>query len=380
VAKDNQPPTVPSTRSAGGGGPVLLDVRPLQGPSAARGIGSYLRGLIGGLVEVGFGDRLAFLTFADREPPALPAGRPVHGVRRRWHGQLRAYEDAAVLGFDLDRIRPSLYHAVDFNLPRRAPCPVVVTVHDLIPWAFGGPRMLGERLRFWAGKRLLGRAELVLAVSESSAADAIRLGRVSPNRIKVVHEGVDPALNPRADARAEAARRWGLRRPYLVFVGALDARKDPRGLLRAWQVARESGADVDLLLAGEAGPQAPREMPGARRLGHLDGDELAVVLSAASCLLFPSRYEGFGLPVLEAMACGCPVVAYRNSSLPEIAGEAAVLVADGDADALGRAAGEIVLDARRAGRLREAGLRRAQRFTWRKAARATISGYRSLLK
>src|SRR5205823_6322451 len=161
----------------------------------------------------------------------------------------------------------------------------------------------------------------------------------------------------------------GIEKPFLAFVGALDRRKDPHGLLRAWDAARRLGADCELVLAGDPGRQAP-DMNGARSLGYLPTDDLAELLSAAGCLVFSSRYEGFGLPVLEAMACGCPVVAYRNSSLPEVAGRVAVLVDDGDADALGRAAGEIVLDARRAGRLREAGLRRAQRFTWRKAARA----------
>src|SRR5207248_1591529 len=177
----------------------------------------------------GFGDRLSFLAFADRQLPALPEGVPVETVRRRWQGRLRAYEEAAVLGFDLDRIRPGLYHAVDLNLPRRAPCPVVVTLHDLIPWAYGGPRLAGERLRYWVGKRLLSRAERVLAVSQCSANDATRLARVRPDRIKVVPEGVDAGFSRLPGARSEAARRWGLSREYLLFVGALDSRKDPAG-------------------------------------------------------------------------------------------------------------------------------------------------------
>jgi alpha-1,3-rhamnosyl/mannosyltransferase len=203
---------------------------------------------------------------------------------------------------------------------------------------------------------------------------------VPSDRVKVVEEGVEPVFRPRPEAAGEISRRWGLSCPYLLYVGALDARKDPAGLLRAWAVARSAGAGVELVLAGDPGPQAPPEMPGARRLGRVDADGLALLYSGAACLLFPSRYEGFGLPLVEAMACGCPVAAYRNSSIPEVAGEAAALVGDGDADALGRAAAEIVLDPGRARTLREAGLRRARRFSWRKAARVTIGAYRSLLK
>ena len=110
-------------------------------------------------------------------------------------------------------------------------------------------------------------------------------------------------------------------------------------------------------------------------LGYLDLPTLVDLYNAATCLVFPSRYEGFGLTLLEAMGCGCPVVTYRNSSLPEVAGDAVVLVADGDADALGRAAADVALHPEVSARLRRAGLNRARRFTWRKTARATIAAY-----
>ena len=105
---------------------------------------------------------------------------------------------------------------------------------------------------------------------------------------------------------------------------------------------------------------------------------LAVRYQSAACLVFPSRYEGFGLPLLEAMACGCPVVAYRNSSITEVVDQAGVLVEDGDPDALGRAAALIVCEPERAAALQAAGLRRARDFSWRKAAAATIAAYRGL--
>lgn len=359
---------------------VLIDARPLQGPDAVRGIGSYVRGLLAGILETGFDGRAALLLDARLPPPELPSSDFVaFSVRGRYTGRLGLLEEAAMLGGKLERIRPALYHATTLALPSRAPVPLVVTLHDLIPWALGGSAMRGERARWWLGRRLLRRADLVLAVSQATAADATALAGVAPDRLTVVPEGLAPGFRPAEGAEERVRARHGLDRPYLVYVGALDSRKEPRSLLRAWESARSAGADVELVLAGAAGRQAPADMGGARRLGFLEHAELVDVYSAATCLVFPSRYEGFGLPLLEAMGCGCPVVAYRNSSLPEVAGDAAVLVDDGDARALGLAVAEIATDPARAEDLRRKGLRWVRRFTWRRTARATIAAYESVL-
>ncbi|MHB8612453.1 MAG: glycosyltransferase family 4 protein [Candidatus Dormibacteraceae bacterium] len=356
---------------------VLLDMRPLQGPSASRGVGSYARGLLKGLIAEGFDSRLTLLLDAGLEEPRLPPGAyQVAGSRRRYHGQLAGYEEAVALRADLERIRPGLYHAIDLRLPGRPPCPLAVTVHDLIPWAWGGPRMRGERLRFWMGKRLLKSADAVIAVSNATAADASRIAGVDPKRIRVVHEAPDEAFHRRPGARERVSERWGLEAGYLLFVGALDARKDPGSLLRAWAAAREVRSGLELVVAGDPGRQAPEIMPGARQLGRVADEELADLFTAAGCFVFPSRYEGFGLPCLEAMACGCPVTAFRNSSLPEVVGDAGLLVDDGDAEALGRAAASMCVEPEP---WRKAGLERAMAFSWRKAARETIAAYRSVL-
>ena len=352
-------------------------MRPLQGPSAARGVGTYAEGLLGGLIAEGFDSRLTLLLDADLPEPSLPpGGYRLAGSRRRYHGQLSGYEEAVALGADLQRIGPDLYHAIDLRLPGRAPCPLAVTLHDLIPWAWGGPRMRGERLRFWLGKRLLKRADAVLAVSQATAHDAARYASVDPTRISVVYEAADPIFQPRPGAATRVKERFGVDAGYLLFVGALDARKDPAGLLRAWAAAKEKLPGVQLVVAGDPGRQAP-PMPGAIAIGQVDKPLLADLYTAAGCLVFPSRYEGFGLPCLEGMACGCPVVAYRNSSLPEVVDSAGELVDDGDADALGRAAAGLCAKPDRA---RRAGLERAQRFSWRKTARQTISVYEALLR
>ena len=281
---------------------------------------------------------------------------------------------------DLARIRPVLYHALTLSLPESAPCPVAVTVHDLVPWAFGGWRMLGERLRHRVARRLLPRAELIFAVSQSTRRDLLKIAKVEESRVRVVYEGVEPIFAPQPGAAERVAQRWGVTGRYYLFVGALDVRKDPRGLLRAWRTATAAGASGELVVAGEPGRQAPADMGGARILGHVSPEELVDILSAAACLLFPSLYEGFGLPALEAMASGCPVVAYRNSSLPEVVGEAGVLVANGDAVALGRAASEVVLDEGRRSELIAKGLAQAARFSWPETARETIQGYEALLR
>jgi len=351
-------------------------MRPLQGSSAGRGVGSYARGLLKGLIAEGFDSRLTLLLDAARDEPSLPPGRyQLAGSRRRYYGQLAGYEDAVALRADLERIRPDVYHAIDLRLPGRAPCPLVVTLHDLIPWAWSGPRMLGERLRFWPGKRLLKGADLVIAVSKATAADASRIGGVDPQRIRVVPEAADEVFVPTPGAPVRVMQRWGLEPGYLLFVGALDARKDPASLLRAWTAAREVRPELQLVVAGDPGHQAPSRMPGATMLGRVDDAELADLYTAAGCFIFPSRYEGFGLPCLEAMACGCPVAAFRNSSLPEVIDDAGELVEDGDAVALGRAAASMSAEPER---WRQAGLKRAKEFSWRKAARATIAAYESL--
>ena len=358
---------------------VLLDVRCLQGPSAQRGIGTYARGLTRALSEAGF--EYSALVDEDLGPVELPPGATtIHQVRRRSHGRFAGWEDAVALRDDLARIRPALYHALTLSLPSSAPCPVAVTVHDLVPWAFGGWRMLGERIRHRVARRLLPRAELIFAVSESTREDLLKFGRVEESRVRVVYEGVDPSFVPLPGAAERVERRWGVAGRYYLFVGALDVRKDPIGLVRAWRTATAAGAAGELVVAGDPGRQAPADMGGARLLGHVTDDELVDLLSAGACLLFPSLYEGFGLPALEAMACGCPVVAYRNSSLPEVVGEAGILVANRRPEELGRAAAELILDTDRRSRLVSSGLKRASRFTWKEAARRTAEGYRSLVE
>src|SRR5436190_898537 len=195
---------------------IVIDARPLQDDHALRGIGSYVRGLVVGLREQGFDGRTGLLFDAGRPVPPLPAGEwQAYTVRRRYGGRLGLVEEAQAMGRDLRRLRPALYHATTLALPARSPVPMVATLHDLIPWAGGGWRMLGERSRWWLGRRLVARADLVITPSRATAADARRIAGVEDDRLVVIPEGVARGFAPAEGARERVAERHGVRGPYL---------------------------------------------------------------------------------------------------------------------------------------------------------------------
>jgi glycosyltransferase involved in cell wall biosynthesis len=237
----------------------------------------------------------------------------------------------------------------------------VVTIHDL---SFErDPRAMSRRDRF-VFKRVVPRAarnaRRVITVSERTKRDLVDLYGIPPERIAVTPHGVDPAFGPGQVAGGG----------YLLFVGAVQARKDP---LRAARAARAVG--LPLVVAGpEREPELARELEalGADLRGYVEKDELAGLYRGAAALVLPSRYEGFGLPVLEAMASGLPVVAADEPALREVAGDAAVY-ADGD---LAEAVAAALADR---DRLVAAGLERAKAFTWEETARRTLAVYHEAL-
>jgi glycosyltransferase involved in cell wall biosynthesis len=284
----------------------------------------------------------------------------------------------------LRRLRPSLYHAVEWAQPLRAPVPVVVTVHDLIPFLYPRlyPWMRRERL---AALRLLRRADAVIAVSACTAADTVRLAGVAPGRVTVVPHGVSAGFSPASAAEVDSVRdRLGIGGGYVLSVGTFDPRKRVDMLMRT--AARLEG--LTLVVAGDQGTYAGAVRAAAEDTGiagrtivtgHVPLADLVALYTGARCLLFTSAYEGFGLPLLESMACATPVVAFRNSALGDVGGDAALLVEDGDIEAMATAARRLIENgAERAHRV-EAGLRWASGFTWEATARRTLDVYRGLV-
>ena len=275
----------------------------------------------------------------------------------------------------LRRLRPALAH-FQHALPLACPCPAVVTVHDLSFERDPSLMSLRDRLVFrTAVPRSARRAARVLAVSERTKRDLIELYGIDDAKIVVTPNGVDPAFTPQGPTPDGA--------PYALVVGTIQARKDPDAAIEALALLGDN--DLRLVFAGpDKGGRAHAERTAARvglaaRVefkGHVPREELAALYRGAACLVFPSRYEGFGLPTLEAMASGTPVVATRAGALPEVTGNAAILVDDRSPAAL---AGGIERALADRDRLVAAGLARAAGFTWSETARRTLAVYRELL-
>jgi glycosyltransferase involved in cell wall biosynthesis len=307
-------------------------------------------------------------------PVALArAGRP---ARIAWT-QLLAGRAAGGLPADL-------LHGVHYELPLRTRLPAVVTVHDLTMLTHPEWHQASKVRYFaWAIRRAVAAARRVLCVSATTAHDLGELLGVPPERVDVTPLGTDLRPAP-AGAVQAVRRRLGIDGPYLLGLGTVEPRKDLPTLVRAF-ASLAGELPHRLVLAGLAGwgagelAAAVAASGVAERVllaGYVPEADKAALLTGAEVFAYPSRYEGFGLPVLEAMACGTPAVTTTGGSLPEVGGDAAVLVEPGDAGALAAAIAKLAADPAARQDAAARGLRRAATFTWRRCADLTAAAYR----
>ena len=367
-----------------GGAPVnRVAVDATAVPARLTGAGVYVARV---LAELAARDDLELEAFcAPSSAGALAApGLRLRPVRLAGAGRpARIAWTQLLAGRAARRAGAGLLHGVHYELPLRSRLPQVVTVHDLTLLTHPEWHEASKVRYFgWAMRRAVASATRVLCVSATTAADLTERLGVPGDRVDVTPLGTD--LRPATDAPvAEVRRRLGLDGPYLLGLGTVEPRKDLPTLVRAF-AALAAELPHRLVLAGLAGwgagelEAAVAASGVADRIlvtGYVADADKAALLTGADVFAYPSRYEGFGLPVLEAMACGTPVVTTTGGSLPEVAGDAATLIDPGDEDALAAAIAKLATDLAARQDAAARGLARAATFTWKRCADLTATAY-----
>ncbi|HLY29484.1 MAG TPA: glycosyltransferase family 1 protein [Ktedonobacterales bacterium] len=375
---------------------VTIDYTPAIAQGA--GIGRYTRSLVSALARVDLTTR--YTLFSVERPSqerGFPSAADMPTMRPRlWPVGVRyatAIWQRARLPLPIEFVsgRASVFHGTDFTLPPALLARRVVTIHDLAfltqpQYAF--PKLVTYLSR--VVPRSVREADHIIAVSQSTAADLVTHLGVVREKISVIHIGVDPSVRRIEDPARIAAleARYGLRHPFILAVGTIEPRKNYEELIAAFAHARQTAdGPRQLVIAGRKGwlydgvfaaVQRHGLQEAVRFLDYVPDDDLPTLYTAADALAMPSYYEGFGIPVIEAMACGTPVVCSTGGALPEVAGDAALIVAPDDVDGLADALVRLVSYPTLREELRHRGLARAQRFTWDDAGRAHANVYRRL--
>jgi glycosyltransferase involved in cell wall biosynthesis len=360
---------VPVVQSATATLRVLVDGRELTGMGRFSGLGTFTRGLLGALAC----QRSVQVRALTTDPATVPAGvEPVRMWRRFDERRRSIYEHEALISLDVLRCRSDVVYSPVLNGVPLTGRPYVQTLHDVIPLVL--PDIDLAQLRRWWSRwgRAYRRADAVVAVSRYTADEGIRLLGLDPSRVEVVYNGVNAEFSPRPNRVADDDP------PYLLVVSEYSARKRFADAFAVVGALADAGYPHRLKVAGRVQRQFRSEVDELVRLSprpdRIDVlgfvDDLPELYRGATAFLCCSSYEGFGLPVAEAMASGVPVVAYANSSLTEVIGDAGVLVADGDLGAMVDAVRALLDEPTRRVDLREAGMRRAHAFSWDACASA----------
>lgn len=367
---------------------ICIDARPAVWYKGT-GIGNYADYLVRTMVQMrqsGIIDDELFLLWPSEDDP-VPGTGP--GISYKIMPEKRRSMGAIVQWAASERI--DVYHAPQngFHAPLDIGCRLVVTVHDLIPFVL--PEAVGKSYlaRFLDRMpAIVERADRVLTVSRAAGQDLARILGVPWSKIRVVHSAPDPSLArvPRDVARDLVSRKYGIADPYILYVGGLNPRKNVGELIYAYsKVEKKLPGLQDLVIAGEPGRMEQRLKGLAHSLdldgrvvfpGFIEPADMAALYSAADLFVYPSIYEGFGLPPIEAMTCGVPVITSTASSIPEVVGDAATAVDAGDTAALAAAILEVLSNPALAESLRRRGFERARMYSWEKSAREIHAVYR----
>jgi glycosyltransferase involved in cell wall biosynthesis len=347
---------------------VALDATPLTLTSG--GLHRYVDELSVALAH-GYPDDTFFLLsdqpfqMPERAPANLVRGRGAHNpADQRWWlwGVRNAIHETGA----------GLFHGTNFEVPYLGRTPSILTIHDLSPWR--DPRWHDEANRVrrrtpWLVR--LGRARVILTVSEAMRREIIDYFVLPPEKVRAVPLAANPRFHP-VPPTSPAPE------PFFLFVATLEPRKNVEGLIEAWRESRPD-THADLVIAGRSRADFQEIPPaeGLHFLGEVPDQQLPRLYSDALAFVYPTHYEGFGLPVLEAMQCGCPVITSRDPAVTEVSGGAAIHA--GDTQEIAEAMRALAANPRLRNVLRGCGLERARYFSWERTARATHEIYEEVL-
>jgi glycosyltransferase involved in cell wall biosynthesis len=364
---------------------VLVDATAV--PADRGGVGRYVDGLLAALSAVNA--NLAIVcqrADAERYARMAPQADVVAGPAAIAHRPARLAWEQTGLPLVAQQVMAEVVHSPHYTMPLRVGRPVVVTIHDATFFTTPEQHTAVKGTFFRSATRTaLRRASRVIVPSKATRDELVRVLDADPTKIDVAYHGVDQdVFHVPTDAdKARVAARLGLRGSYIAFLGQLEPRKNVPNLIRGWAKAVHWRDDPPaLVLAGGSGwdedvDAAIAEVPGHLRVlrpGYLRFADLPGYLGGATVCAYPSHGEGFGLPVLEAMACGTPVLTTHRLSLPEVGGDAVAYTEPG-ADDIAEALSALLDDAARRRSLADAALTRAREFTWAASAEAHLAAY-----
>lgn len=360
------------------------------------GIGRYTRGLVQSLSQLDANSEYVLLVSGrsyqeNRIPPLSPNFRLKYlPLSHRWTTALW-HRLRLPIPADLFTGRVDLFHSPDFVLPPLRRGKKILTIHDLSFYRY--PQGAEPSLLWYlkgAVPRSVTRADFIFADSQCTKKDLVEILNVPQEKVAVIYPGVDARFRPDDDHRYQTILRakYGLESPFILSVGTIEPRKNYPRLIQAFQLLRaEYKIPHQLIIVGGRGwlfhdiyQEVERLGIGdsVRFLGYVPEEDLRALYRGAEVFAFPSHYEGFGLPPLEAMACGVPTVVSNTSSLPEVVGDAALMVSPDDIKGLAEALYRLLSDDALRAELRKEGLEQAQKFSWEKTGEDVLAHYRRI--
>ncbi len=367
----------------------------MQVRAAKSGVGQYIYALLDSAVRLAPEDQ--FLVYCNQaNQPNYTYDTPnsstkvwgLSGARR----PVRLSYEYAFLPGELRREGLDVFHGASNFLPTRRACPYVVTIHDL-SYHVHPERCPPVRRYYWYAmtSRTVSVADLIITISENSRRDIIRFFPGTESRIRVVPEAAHSRFVQLQHQREESAMARLEQeldgRPYVLYLGTLEPGKNVARTVRAFDSIAERFPNHQLVLAGDKGwlfQSVFDAIAGAahrdriKYVGHVTDSEAVALFNYADLCVFPSLYEGFGLPPLEAMACGCPVVTSNRSSIPEVVGDAAIQVNPESEEELAAAMARVLESSALQQEMAQAGLQRAKQFSWDRCAEETLAVYREV--